>query len=187
MTKLLVASGRVSDNPLASVEIINLDELHPNLICENLPDLKLPMFSSTGKLLNDQFPIICGGVGSSYYCDCQTYVNSSWHSIPSLHECKYGSASVAFANPNMIADEVLLVTGGYTGLVLSTTESYDGEEWNQTMFAQLPTNIFFHCLEKINNTMLLQMGGSVTDNPAGTTTNTYFLDILENKWTSGKS
>ncbi len=160
MTKLLVALGQqISGTALASVEIINLDDSNPNLICDNYPNLAVAITAPTGQLFAKQLPIICGGIGGPRYCDCYSYGNNKWQSIQSLRECKFGSASVVLSNPNMMADEILLVTGGNTGSVVSTVESFDGEQWNQTMFAQLPT----------------------------TTTNTYFFEIVQNKWISGKS
>jgi hypothetical protein len=185
MTKLLVATGYVSGGLTASVEIINLDVANPNLICSGLPDLTVPLVSATGKLFRKISPIICGGAGNTYYCNCHSFGNNSWQSIPSLKECKYGSASAVIPTPNINGNEMLLVTGGYIGSVVSTVESFDGNLWNQTMFAQLPTVNFFHCLEKINSSTLLQIGGAVLGSASGTTRNTYFFDFLQNKWTSG--
>ena len=48
MTKLLVAGGLHNTN---SVEVVNLDELNPDLICENLPGIPTErgdLFGSTG-------------------------------------------------------------------------------------------------------------------------------------------
>jgi hypothetical protein len=53
------------------------------------------------------------------------------------------------------------------------------------MFADLPTTIQGHCMVKINNTMLLQIGGTIDFSYAGTTDKTYFCDIIQNKWISG--
>jgi hypothetical protein len=186
MTKLLVAAGSGSGTRLASMEIINLDYSNPNLICENLPNLAVPISSPTGKLFTQKHPILCGGNDPTRkYCDCHSFGSKSWQSIPSLKECKYGSSSAVIQNPNVSGNEMLLVTGGYTGTVVTTVETFDGNLWNQTMFAKLPTPIFFHCLEKINDTMLLQIGGSLLGSPPGTTSNTFFLDIVQNKWISG--
>jgi hypothetical protein len=185
MTKLLVATGQISGTSLASVEIINLDD--PNLVCDNLPDLAVSIIAPTGQLFAKQLPIICGGTGSKLYCNCHSYGNQSWQSIPSLRECKFGSASADLANPNMNETNIILVTGGHNGSLVSTVESYDGKQWNQTMFVQLPEAVFYHCLVKINNTMLLQMGGSHGGGAAGGTKNTYFFDTVQNKWISGKS
>jgi hypothetical protein len=104
-----------------------------------------------------------------------------------LNECRYATASAIFTNPkNNEDDDILLITGGNDeSKVLSTVESFDGNVWNQTMFADLPTTIDFHCMVKINNTMMLQIGGTIDFSYAGTTENTYFFDIIQNKWIAG--
>jgi hypothetical protein len=185
MTKLLVATGYRSGE-LASVEIVNLDESKPDLTCDNLPDYPFGIQFATGQLYNRKTPIICGGYGGGYHCECHSLKDGAWQSIQSLNECRCAPASAIFSNPNdNDEDDILLITGGYDGSVFSTVESFDGNVWNQTMFADLPTTIDAHCMVKINNTMLLQIGGTVDITYPGTTENTYFLDIIQNKWISG--
>ncbi len=188
MTKLLVATGyRSGAGELASVEIVNLDESNPDLICDNLPDYPFGIQFATGQLFNRKTPIICGGYASSIYCECHSFKDGAWQSIQSLNECRHVTASAVFSNPNdNDEDDILLITGGYDGSTpLSTVESFDGNVWNQTMFADLPTTIDGHCMVKINNTMLLQIGGAVNNYYSGTTENTYFFDIIQNKWIPG--
>jgi hypothetical protein len=179
MTKLLVATG-YRGGLLASVEVVNLDESNPDLICG--------INFATGQLYNRKLPIICGGYdGSSSHCECHSFKDGAWQSIQSLNECRVYSASAVFSNPNNNEDDnILLITGGRKeGSVLSTVESFDGNLWNQTMFSDLPTTIDGHCMVKINNTMLLQIGGSIDGYYSGTTENTYFLNIIQNKWIPG--
>ena len=45
MTKLLIASGDYYEK---SVEVVNLDEANPDLICDDLPDLPLALQGPTG-------------------------------------------------------------------------------------------------------------------------------------------
>jgi hypothetical protein len=184
MTKLLVATGYGAG---ASVEIVNLDESNPDYICNNLPDFPFSIQFATGQLYNRKTPIICGGVGGSYHCECHSLKDGAWQSIQSLNECRYATASAVFSNPNNNEDDdILLITGGRKGgSVFSTVESFDGNLWNQTMFADLPTTIGFHCMVKINNTMLLQIGGTIDGYYSGTTDKTYFFDIILNEWISG--
>ncbi len=186
MTKLLVATGYGNDY-LASVEIVNLDESNPDYICDNLPKFPIAVTFATGQLYNRTQPIICGGYGSSFHCECHSLKDGAWQSIQSLNECRSSTASAVFSNPNNNEDDdILLITGGYDGSkVLSTVESFDGNVWSQTMFADLPSTIDGHCMVKINNTMLLQIGGTIDASYAGTTDKTYFFDIIKNKWISG--
>ena len=51
------------------------------------------------------------------------------------------------------------------------------------MFADLPEPNWKPCLVKINNSLLLLIGGETQDNPV--TGNTFFFHIDENKWTPG--
>jgi hypothetical protein len=107
--------------------------------------------------------------------------------MQNLNECRYALASALVSNPNNNEDDdILLITGGYDrSTTLSTVESFDGNLWNQTMFADLPTTIGLHCMVKINNTMLLQIGGTIDNIYPGTTDKTYFFDIIQNKWIAG--
>jgi N-acetylneuraminic acid mutarotase len=157
------------------------------LICDNLPDLPFGINFATGQLYNRKLPIICGGYGSSYHCECHSLKDGAWQSMQSLNECRDALASAIFSNPNNNdEDDILLITGGNDGSkVLSTVESFDGNVWNQTMFADLPTTIEYHCLVKINNTMLLQIGGTIDNTSPGTTDKTYFFNIVQNKWIPG--
>ncbi len=185
MTKLLVATG-YGTGYLASVEIVNLDESNPDYICDNLHNLPFGIQSATGQLYNRKLPIICGGYDGSYHCECHSLKDGAWQSIQNLNECRAYSASAVFSNPNdNDEDDILLITGGYDGSVFSTVESFDGNVWNQTIFADLPTTIDVHCMVKINNTMLLQIGGTIDNNFRGTTDKTYFFDIIQNKWIAG--
>ncbi len=189
MTKLLVATGykAVGVGFLFSVEIVNLDESTPDLICENLPDYPSGIDGVSGQLYNKKHPIICGGHAFFYLCKCHIFKDGVWQSIQSLNECRAYSASAVFPNRNNNdEDDILLIAGGYDGSkVLSTVESFDGNVWNQTMFADLHTKIGLHCMVKINKTMLLLISGTVDNTYAGITEDTYFFDIIQNMWTSG--
>ncbi len=188
LTKLLVATGYEGGGPgLASVEVVNLDNSNTDLICENLLDFPFGIQGATGQLYNRKLPIICGGTDGSSHCECYSLKDGAWQSILSLNECRAYSASVVFSNPNTNDDDIFFLTGGYdeSTTVLSTVESFDGNVWNQTMFADLQTTIDGHCMVKINNTMLLQIGGTVDATISGITENTYFLNIVQNKWISG--
>ena len=172
MTKLLVANGYNSGilNPiLKSVEVINLDESNPNLICDNLPDLPTTIHRAIGHLYVKTTPIICGGYTNVYSSECHTFVNGTWMSSPSLNEARGYSASVIFSSEGRVEDDIILITGGQNNVegVLSTVESFDGQIWNETMFADLPTTILLHCMVKINNSMLMLIGGTIDNYYSG--------------------
>jgi hypothetical protein len=187
ITKLLVATG---SGPGPIVEVINLDDSNPDLVCEDLPDFPLYIGFATGQLYNRKYPVICGGESAlsnySTRCECYSFRDGAWQSIQSLSECKSGLASAVFPNPNKEEDDILLIIGGRMDIytALSTVESFDGTLWNQTIFADLPTTIDMHCMVKINNTMLMQ-SGTVNGSYSGATGSTYFFDVIQNKWSSG--
>ncbi len=85
ITKLLVAFGS-EDQFESRVEIINLDQTKPDLVCEDLPNLRFGDVGGTGKLLMGKTPIICGGY-SKNQCGCQSFQNGSWifHENPGLN------------------------------------------------------------------------------------------------------
>ena len=180
MTKLLVANSYYGDG--TTVEIINLDDSNPDLVCDNLSDHPIKSLSSaTGQLYQETTPVICGGGDGSTRCDCYSYDNEAWNSFPSLNECKSGSASVIIYNPNIDIDEIFMITGVSNGQ--STIESFNGSTWNTGRFAQMPTAVSFHCMVKINDSLLMSIGGTV--NGQGATDDTFFFIIAEDKWKEG--
>jgi hypothetical protein len=93
MSKLLVAGG---GGKLGSVEVINLDESSPNLICNNLPNLPEDSFGAIGQLSGTNFPVVCGGhsiSSGSDLCDCFAFQNGDWIGIASLNSCRRFFAS----------------------------------------------------------------------------------------------
>jgi len=181
MTKLLVATGFSK-----SVEILNLDALNPNLICDDLPSLPFSLYGATGQLHFKTTPIICGGSDTSYKSECHTFSNGTWKSSPSLNEYRTYSASAIFSNPNKEDDDIILITGGCNGTTLSSVESYDGQIWNEETFADLPNTVLLHCMVKLNNSMLMLIGGLFNNtNSSSASSDTHFFNVLNNKWVSG--
>jgi len=128
-------------------------------------------------------PTVCGGYifGAGYQSDCLQLVNGTWNSIPNTSGPKSSLKSVVISSPEE-DKELLVVAGGWYGEYLSIVESFDGQSWNKNQFEQLPEPVYRHCLVKVNNTMLISIGGSPA--PASTG-NTNLFDVLNNKWTPG--
>jgi len=103
MTKLLVASG--NGDSAKSVEIINLDEENPNLVCFNLPKLRIGVEGATGQLIKNK-PLICGGVGNE--CRCQEF-QDTWHFISYPILCRSFATSTMLKKANN--EEDLLIIG----------------------------------------------------------------------------
>jgi hypothetical protein len=118
----------------------------------------------------------------------KTYLCASvirWKAIQTLNECREAPGSAVFSNSN--EEDFLLVTGGYNGKeLLATVESIrGGSSSNQTNFADLPTAIRNHCTVKINETFLLQIGGTESISYDDITRKTNFFDIVGNRWIAG--
>ena len=173
MTKLLVASG-------TTVEVINLDESDPELICDNLPDLPYSSYAAIGQLFRRNTPIIC------HLYQCRQFQNGAWNQVSNLTESKNYIQSVAISNPlTEEDDDLIVVTGGWNGSALSTVESFDGKTWNKENFNYLPEKTHRHCNVKINNTLIMSIDGSPTGSPSAATVKTYFFNVIENQWFQG--
>jgi len=168
---------------IKSVEVVNLDESKPDLVCDNLPDLPFKLVGLAGQLYRGSKPLLCGGLGEQFVsCDCYTYEYGGWKKIESLLNCTYLSSSATFTLPNK--EEILFLTGGSSDRQeIPTVQSYNGSYWSKEMFSDLSEPNWKHCLVKINNSLLLLIGGHTPENPA--TGNTFFFHIDENKWTPG--
>ena len=181
MTKLLVANG--GEDNTKSVEVINLNA--DNLVCDNLPDFPLSIRGTTGQLFRDSKSIICGGVDPSKFtdsCKCFAYLDGYWNAIASLDDCRRFPVSTLLTNKNN--EEILYIAGGASGfLFLDSVESFDGSEWHQEMFAELPKAIGYQCLLNINNSFLFMIGGY--DKNIDDLGETYFYSIEDNSWSPG--
>ena len=79
----------------------------------------------------------------------------------------------------------MLITGGVIKSNHSI-ESFDGVAWSEDKFAVPPVSTYGHCLVKINSSTLMQIGGNLDSSWPGTTSQTFFFNIQENKWFPGK-
>jgi hypothetical protein len=165
-------------------EIINLDQSNPNLICDNLSNVPLSAGQATGHLYKGTTPIICGGYNGMYLCECFSFKNGTWMPEAPLNTCRGDHRSVVLKNPSNQAEDIIFVSGGTNGPLLSSVESYDGKSWDQKRFANMPEAVTSHCLVKINDSMLMSIGGFPKRRASG---NTYFFDVLKNTWTKGPS
>ncbi len=183
LTKLLVANG--GEDYLKSVEIINLDQENPNLICDNLQDFPLGLRGTTGQLFTKSKPIICGGYQSdkNETCKCFAYANDNWNSIASLNDCRRFSVSALITKEN--SEDFLFIAGGaYDISALATVESFDGNNWSDEMFADMPITSWLHCIVKINDSVLFVAGG--VEGYYVVIRKTYFFNIEDNRWFPGK-
>ncbi len=184
MTKLLAATGYIGGG--SSVEIINLDESKPNLICDNLPNLPLSLHLSVGLLFRQTTPMICGGYSNQFEKRCHSFENGAWKAISNLTINRYSPSAAILSSTGNTKDDIFMVaTGSNDGQIQSTVESFDGVSWNQTQFSNLPYAVIGSCMVKLSNSMLMAIGGSKQHSLEANTAETYFFDVIKNKWVAG--
>jgi hypothetical protein len=143
------------------------------------------MQTATGQLYSGITPTICGGYYGNFICECNQLVNGTWNLIASMNECKGEFASAVVSNPNT-QDDMLVVSGGLTSWhSLAAVEVFEGQTWNIKQFVAMPVATSGHCMVKVNNTVLYAIGGFKYGDTTSSTQNSYFFNLLENKWTSG--
>jgi hypothetical protein len=168
----------------SSIEIINLDESNPSLTCKSLAKFPLDIVEAKGNLYQGTTPIICGGYDIPFFsCECYSYKNGAWKREAPLNTCRGYHSSIVLKNPSSQTEEdIIFVSGGSNGIGLSSVETYDGESWDQNRFANMPAVVSHHCLVKINDSMLMSIGGLINGRSIG---NTYFFDVMKNTWMVG--
>ena len=137
-----------------------------------------------GQLFQSKTPIICGGWNAMVvWSECLSFENRTWKTIASMNASRQWSGYAAFSQGD---DDILLVTGGNEnngGSLLNSVEFFDGQFWNAEKFSYLPESVHLHCLVKINNSMLFQIGGTTIHETS--TEKTYLFDIDQNQWIPG--
>jgi hypothetical protein len=178
LTKLLLGSG---SGFLTTVEVVNLDESNPSLVCDNLPELPFGLEGAEGQLFKGR-PVVCGGRGNeSIHCDCFALENGGWNPIQSLSECRAFGSSAIFT---MLNDESLFFeAGGYGEATSSTVESLDGSSWSSDLFEDLPEPANLHCMAQISNSTFLIIGGKSAS--AEYHGHTFFFNAVDNVWSEG--
>ena len=183
MTKLLAATGYIGGR--SSVEIVNLDDSKPNVICNNLPYLPFGLFGSVGQLFSGTTPIICGGYTNQFEKRCNSFENGAWKASSNLNINRYAPSAAILSPTGNTKDDIFLVaTGSNDGQIHSTVESFDGVSWNQTQFPNLPFPLMGSCMVKFNNSMIMSISGA-KQHDALHTGETYVLNLIQNKWVAG--
>jgi len=181
MTKLLVASGTFYEYK-KSVEIVNLDEENPDLICDSLPELQYTYSTTlnrfaTGHLLGET-PTLCNDYGNQ----CEAFQSGSWKLIPKTtvsRDNRPGSASL----PNTDGKDVFFETLGRSSPNVNFFEIFDGTVWHVQNYSPLPS--YEGCIVKFNSSTIFFIGGYMDDRGAILVKNTYIYNALFNKWTLG--
>ena len=183
MTKLAVAIG---GNFLKSIEVVNLDGSIPNIACDNLQDYPLGITGAIGHLYQEKIPIICGGfLNEGMLCNCFEFKNGTWNAMAGLIQCVRNAVAFSIDSGS---NQTLLVTGGLNSQRLSFVQSYHGQVWNQESQYELPRKIYYHCMVKINNSVIFLISGytqTILNIAQRTTGETFFYFTENNTWTPG--
>ena len=170
MTKLLVARGDIMYN---TFEIVNLDESNPFLVCDNFSGLP---YSNTDAafLYNGMVPIGC--VNNTL---CYLYEDGVWLYGP---ECPSLTAfSIVTERKNNKDHDIVIMAGGSLKVQL-----FDGIRWSTGVYADLPETVWDHCMVRINDSMLMIIGGyTFLFGLDYKVANSYFFNLIENKWIIG--
>lgn len=152
------------------------DLKNPANVCDPVPDYPLEMTQGTGGLIDNQFPVVCGGSGvSGYLNQCFIFRSNQWEFLLNMTSSRDEAASV-------MIDNTMWILGGRDakGVSLNTTEFIGGK----TTLAgpEMPLATRNHCVMKINETAIMTTGGKPFT-WFGNRTDIYNFET--GQWTSG--
>jgi hypothetical protein len=128
-------------------------------MCKALPDYPLnKVRRATGGILDNKYPLICGGRASALISDDCFVIGSlakSWSAAGNLSKPRTASASI------IINGTTLWLTGGRTGIENPTksTEFFDMK--GSRPGPDLPTPLMHHCVVSVNETTAIVIGGLI--------------------------
>ena len=177
-TKVLIATGDPSSNGQRT-EIIDVED--PNFKCKTIPNYPRQFYAATGGLIKDKIPFICGGYDRTYgrvSNNCFKYENGAWrkeHTAYLRNSRRYAGYGSAVWN-----NQLVLVGGtDYYGNRLNSIELLAPKTSAKKLHVYLPTPTAYHCLVSWNSSTVMMVGG--TSNRYGTTPQTYFIDLKNNR------
>jgi hypothetical protein len=146
-----VGSGITNGGATNNVEIIDLSM--SSSTCQDLPNLPIATYGSFGGLIQQDYPLFCGG-GNGHEKKCFAYKGGSWQESALLKTNRVWasySPSPFLQNPHS-----LLVVGG--GENVNTLEHFSENDWRMDL-PRLPVTIHQGCMIKINSTTVMVVGG----------------------------
>ena len=72
-----------------------------------------------------------------------------------MNEAKYAAAAAMFEGD----DDIWMITGGYDGNSLDSTESFNVDDNSFSYGLNLPKEVHYHNLVNVNNTHMVLLGG----------------------------
>jgi hypothetical protein len=157
--KLLVTAGRGVGSKKSEV----FDLINTKNTCKPLADFPVDnVYGSTGGLLDNKFPLICGGAtdiptyyqtNKKRYLHCTVYgkLSKSWSAAEKLSPNYYSASTV-------INGSTLWLTGGY-GAKLVTKSTKFIDMTGARAGPDLPIPLLYHCVVLVNKTSAFVIGG----------------------------
>jgi len=138
---------------------------------------EIAVSEATGGLLHD-LPVICGGYTGSFRTDACKVLGKNI--TGNMKEARLTAASIVYNGK-------LLVTGGFNGGILSSTEWLTIDN-NSSLTSEkgedLPEAMGFHCLEEIKSSNGMLLIGGITSSTS-TSSSTWFKQDQARQWEQG--
>jgi hypothetical protein len=163
--KVLVTTGDKS-------EVIDLED--SNNICQDLEDYPIQVFAAVGGLLNQVYPLVCGG--QPYTKSCYI-VNQPGQSSEMIDERRQ-SASLTLNSTH------LWITGGYNGNGILKRSEFVSIGQPAVKGPDLPFAVYEHCLVIVNSSTALLCGG---ENNVGVFNECHYMNLVDHSWSQGPS
>jgi len=173
-TKILVGLGYTANGETDNFEIIDLSM--PSSTCQNLPNFPHKTLGPVGELIQQDYPLICGGFNIK---QCYSYKDGSWQEEASLAEIRGFASSALSPFPNNPFS--MMISGGDLPSTSSAVYFSDGT-WKQ--MPDLPTTVNYHCMVKVSSSIVMVIGGAQNMQYLK---KTFLLDTKENVWEEGPS
>ena len=151
--------------------------------CNNWPEFPIGVRGATGGVIGDTV-IICGGHdgGSNNVDECYSLTSKKATLVTHMSVERQYAASI------VLNENILWVTGGYSGAYLSSTLGLASTEYvtvTGTMIGpNLPQALINHAMVAINRTCSMVIGGMISTDYSALT---FFYHHNEDEWITGSS
>jgi hypothetical protein len=173
-TKILVGLGLTANGETDNFEIIDL--LMPSSTCQNFPNYPIKTKDSVGELIQQDKPLICGGMNVK---QCYSYKDGSWQEEASLAENRFLASSAPSPFPN---NQFSMMISGGQSLTTSSVVIFSDETWKP--LPDLPRTTYHHCMVKVSSSIVMVISGN---QDRQSSKKTFLLDTKENVWKEGPS
>jgi hypothetical protein len=148
----------------------------PSSTSQNFPNFPYIPQSPVGELIQQDYPLICGGHNQTNILQCYSYKDGSWQEEESLPEKRFFASSSSSPFPNNPYS--MMISGGSDPPTLPVY--FSDETWKS--LPDLPTTVTSHCMVKVSSSVVMVIGG---DQDEQTSKKTFLLDTKENVWKEG--